>query len=235
MLTIIEQLRFAILERPIVSLSTVTDSAPRADKSALINRPHADVLIIGGGINGIVTFFDLALQGVDVAMVDRADFLSGIITAPIRLLITHGTGKPSERGALLIKVGLMIYDTFSRDGGNVPRHRSKARKAARSEFPKRNQDVKYTASYYDASMYGPERLALDVLVDGRNAGLHRARSANYVRGIDVSGDSVLLQDKLTGEEFTFTAKGVDNTSGPWTDLTNRALGKPTSFMGGTKG
>ena len=30
----------------------------------------SDVLIIGGGINGIATFRDLALQGVDVALVE---------------------------------------------------------------------------------------------------------------------------------------------------------------------
>ena len=38
-------------------------------------RPHAQVLIIGGGINGVGTFRDLALQGVDVALVElEADF-----------------------------------------------------------------------------------------------------------------------------------------------------------------
>ena len=33
---------------------------------ALAERPYADVLIVGGGINGLATFRDLALQGVDV-------------------------------------------------------------------------------------------------------------------------------------------------------------------------
>ena len=49
-------------------------------QSALRERPRARVLIIGAGINGIATFRDLALQGVDVAIVDKGDFVSGAST-----------------------------------------------------------------------------------------------------------------------------------------------------------
>ena len=34
------------------------------------NNPRVSVLIVGAGINGIGTFRDLALQGVDVLLVD---------------------------------------------------------------------------------------------------------------------------------------------------------------------
>jgi len=151
----------------------------RAEVAALRSRPNASVVIIGGGINGIATFRDLALQGVDVVLVERDDFVSGassasshmihggirylengefrlvresvrernaliriaphyvkplqttvpiystfagILSAPLRFL-THRQGRPTERGAALIKAGLTIYDAFSRDGGSVPRHR----------------------------------------------------------------------------------------------------------------
>lgn len=275
-------------------------------------RPTADVLIIGGGINGIATFRDLALQGLDVALVDRGDFVSGassasshmihggirylengefrlvresvqernrlihtaphyvrplattipifstfsgILSAPFRLLVTHGRGKPNERGALLIKMGLMLYDTFSRDGGSVARHRFVGRKKSLAELPQMNPEVKYTATYYDASMHDPERLALDVLRDGVEAGAgsagagkasagkasahqtgaDRARAANYVRAVGSNSGTIRLRDEITGEEFDFTARVVLNTSGPWTDLTNSALGERTAYMGGTKG
>ncbi|MEV8024367.1 glycerol-3-phosphate dehydrogenase/oxidase [Microbacterium sp. NPDC080220] len=264
----------------------------RPQVEALRARPHAQVLVIGGGINGIATFRDLALQGVDVALVERGDYVSGassasshmvhggvrylengefrlvqeavternallrtaphyvrplettipifktfsgILTAPFRLLFTHGTGKPNERGALLIKVGLMIYDTFSRDGGSVPRHVFRRAKRSLQAFPQMNKDVAYTASYYDASMHDPERLALDVLFDGVRAGGEQARPANYLSVDGVDGDQVTLLDETTGERFGFTADVIVNTSGPWTDLTNDALGQPTTFMGGTKG
>ena len=83
--------------------------------------------------------------------------------------LTHKSGKPQERGAFLIKVGLTIYDTFSRDGGTVPRHRFLGRKKSLAELPSLDPKIKYTATYYDASMHDPERLALDVLQDGRSA------------------------------------------------------------------
>ncbi|WP_454140964.1 glycerol-3-phosphate dehydrogenase/oxidase [Microbacterium lacticum] len=269
---------------------TTSATTNRSNIQALRDRPHADVLIVGGGINGVGTFRDLALQGVDVALVERGDYVSGassasshmihgglrylengefrlvreavvernallrnathfvkplpttipihktfsgILTAPFRLLFTHGRGKPRERGALLIKVGLTIYDTFSRDGGSLPRHTFHGRKASHERFPDLDDRFAYTATYYDASLHDPERLALDVLRDGQQEGA--ARSVNYVSAVGANGNAVTLRDEVSGEEFDFTAKVVVNTSGPWTDLTNRALGKPTRFMGGTKG
>jgi len=269
---------------------TESKATIRPNIQALKDRPHADVLIIGGGINGIATFRDLALQGVDVALVERDDYvsgassasshmihggvrylengefrlvkesvternrlvrnaphfvrplpttipihrtISGILTAPFRLLVTHGRGKPSERGALLIKLGLVMYDTFSRDGGAVPRHRFHGRRRSRELFPDLDDRFRYTATYYDASMHDPERLALDVLRDGARE--ESARAANYAPVVAADGKAVIIRDAVTGEEFPFTADVVVNTSGPWTDITNGALGAPTRFMGGTKG
>ncbi|HET9910463.1 MAG TPA: FAD-dependent oxidoreductase, partial [Anaerolineales bacterium] len=49
--------------------------------SALKNKPGVSVLIVGGGINGIGTFRDLALNGVDVLLVEKSDFCSGASAA----------------------------------------------------------------------------------------------------------------------------------------------------------
>ncbi len=262
----------------------------------LAERPYADVLIVGGGINGLATFRDLALQGVDVALVERGDYVSGasaasshmihggirylengefrlvheavternallriaphyvrplqttipifstfsgVLTAPLRFL-RHGAGKHRERGAALIKIGLVIYDSFSRGGGllgkgSVPRHTFYGRTRSLSVLPELNPGVKYTATYWDASLHDPERLALDVLRDGRAAGGDRARAANYTAAVGTEGGKVLLRDVVTGEEAAFAASVVINASGPWTDLTNDALGDATAYMGGTKG
>lgn len=258
----------------------------------LRERPHADVLIIGGGINGIATFRELALQGVDVALVERSDFVSGasaasshmvhggirylengefrlvkeavsernrllrtaphyvkplettipvfktfsgILSAPFRLLITHGRGAPQERGAVLIKLGLMMYDTFSRGGGRVPRHKFHGRRRSLEALPELNPEVLYTATYFDASMPSPERLALDVLGDALASEARTVRAANYVSAIGSNEGSVRLRDEETAEEIDFSAKVIVNTSGPWTDLTNEALGRRSRYMGGTKG
>ncbi|WP_425861581.1 glycerol-3-phosphate dehydrogenase/oxidase [Arthrobacter sp. TWP1-1] len=276
----------------------------RPQVEALKARPNAKVLIVGGGINGVGTFRDLALQGIDVALVERGDYcqgasgasshmihggirylengefrlvkesvverngllkiaphyvkplqttipifstFSGILSAPMRFL-THKQGKPQERGAFLIKVGLSLYDAFSRDGGTVPRHEFKGRKKALAELPQLPANIKYAATYYDASVHNPERLTLDVLQDGEKAGLSgvsnaadsnaadaKARATNYLAMTAVKDDGVELTDQLTGETFTFTADVIINTTGAWVDMTNTAIGAGTSFMGGTKG
>ena len=54
------------------------------------------VLIIGGGINGVGTFRDLALNGVDVLLVDRADFCSGASAASSHM--AHGGIRYLENG-----------------------------------------------------------------------------------------------------------------------------------------
>jgi len=271
-------------------IDSTHSSAERAEVRAVRESGRTSVLVIGGGINGISTFRDLALQGVDVLLVERGDFasgassasshmihggirylengefrlvresveerngllkiaphfvkplqttipiystFSGILSAPLRFL-THKSGKPQERGAFLIKVGLTIYDTFSRDGGSVPRHRFLGRKKSLAELPSLDPKIKYTATYYDASMHDPERLALDVLQDGRVA--HPgAQALNYVEAIGRDGYQVLLRDRESGTEFAVRADVVVNASGPWTDLTNDALGTDSRFMGGTKG
>ncbi|MFF1878138.1 FAD-dependent oxidoreductase [Leifsonia sp. NPDC058230] len=262
----------------------------RNEVERLRERPNAQVLIVGGGINGLGTFRDLALQGVDVVLVERNDFVSGasaasshmihggvrylengefrlvkesvterngllkiaphyvkplkttipifstfsgILAAPLRF-VTHKQGKPKERGAFLIKTGLTIYDFFSRDGGTVPRHQFHGRTKSLQAQPELNPGIKYTATYFDASVHDPERLALDVLADGLAAGPH-ARAVNYVEAIGVRDGGVLVRDRETGAEFTIAAQVVVNASGPWTDLTNQALGEPTEYMGGTKG
>lgn len=276
--------------------STTPRPGVREQLEALKARPHAQVLIIGGGINGVGTFRDLALQGIDVALVERGDYcqgasgasshmihggirylengefrlvkesveerngllkiaphyvkplqttipifstFSGILSAPIRFL-THKQGKPQERGAFLIKVGLTLYDFFSRDGGTVPRHDFKSRKKALSELPQLHPGIKYAATYYDASVHNPERLTLDVLQDGEKAGgssegIGQARPTNYVAVTAVKDDGVELTDQLTGESFVFTADVIINTTGAWVDMTNADMGAETRFMGGTKG
>lgn len=276
---------------PVTDNIDIPASSERDQLAALRARPHAEVLIIGGGINGIGTFRDLALQGVDVVLIERNDWssgasaasshmihggirylengefrlvkesvgerngllriaphyvkplpttipifstFSGITTAPLRFL-THKQGRPKERGAALIKIGLSIYDSFSRGGGVVPRHRFVGRRRSLAALPKLNPGVKYTATYYDGSLVNPERLALDVLLDGIAAGGEKARAVNYTEAIGTADGKVRVRDNVSGDEFEISADVVVNATGPWTDLTNEALGSRTRFMGGTKG
>jgi glycerol-3-phosphate dehydrogenase len=54
----------------------------------LRNHPDVSVLIIGGGINGIGLFNELALQGIDVLLVEKSDFCAGASAGMTRII--HG-------------------------------------------------------------------------------------------------------------------------------------------------
>ena len=62
------------------------------DRQAIVDdissRPDVSVLIVGGGINGAGLLRELALQGVDALLVDKADFCSGASAASSRMV--HG-------------------------------------------------------------------------------------------------------------------------------------------------
>jgi glycerol-3-phosphate dehydrogenase len=64
--------------------------------SSLKSNPEVSVLIVGAGINGIGTFRDLALNSVDVLLVDRADFCSGASSASSHM--AHGGVRYLENG-----------------------------------------------------------------------------------------------------------------------------------------
>ena len=58
-------------------------------------RPDVPVLILGGGINGTGLLRELALQGADCLLVDRADFAAGATSASSRMI--HGGMRYLER------------------------------------------------------------------------------------------------------------------------------------------
>ncbi|PJH75932.1 MAG: FAD-dependent oxidoreductase, partial [Anaerolineae bacterium CG_4_9_14_0_8_um_filter_58_9] len=62
----------------------------------LQQHPDVSVLILGGGINGAGTFRDLSLNGVDVLLIDRADFCSGASAASSHM--AHGGIRYLENG-----------------------------------------------------------------------------------------------------------------------------------------
>jgi glycerol-3-phosphate dehydrogenase len=247
------------------------------------------VLIVGGGINGVGTFRDLTLQGVDTLLIDRSDFcsgasaassrmahggirylengefrlvreavqernrmiqnapslvkplpttipifktFSGILNAPLKFL--GWLEKPSERGGIIIKVGLIFYDAFTGKNRTVPRHIFDGRRKAIQKYPALNPSIRYAATYYDGIILSPERLTIEVLIDAEKMGDH-ARSLNYVRLLGANQDTVILWDELTGNNIEVRPKLIINAAGPWIDATNRILGKPTQYVGPTKG
>jgi len=251
--------------------------------------PHVSVLIVGAGINGIGTFRDLARNGVDVLLIDRADFcsgasaasshmahggirylengefrlvreavqernymienaphivrplpttipifriFSGLLNAPLKFLGL--LDRPSERGSLVIKIGLMLYDAYTGRQRTVPRHRFMNRQESLDRWSQLNPAVVHTATYYDGAILQPERLGLELILDAE-AENARAHALNYVSLHGQDGQSVVLRDDLTGTTYKVMPRILVNATGPWIDLTNRALGCETRLIGGTKG
>ena len=261
----------------------------RPEFASLRNHADVPVLIVGGGINGIGLLAELALQGVDVLLVERSDFCAGTSAAMTRII--HGglrylenaefrlvreslrernrllknaphyvkplattipifswtsgivpairnvlgwPAKPGNRGALLIKTGLVWYDFLAGRKSPLPRHRFRFRQAALALRPTLNPEVICTATYYDAKITYPERLALELVLDAE-AACPGARALNYVRPVSAAGGTVVLRDEVSGETCEVRPRIVVNATGPWIDFTNRGLGRESLFIGGTKG
>ena len=255
---------------------------------------NPSVLIVGGGINGIGLYRDLALQGIDVLLVERNDFCSGASAALSRMIhgglryleqgdfklvresleernallrnaphyvsplattipifdyssgILNGllqflrlTDRPGKRGALVIKLGLSLYDFFTRTRRETPTHRFRGQKDTFRHWPDFHPDVKCSATYYDAWVTYPERLGLEMIMDVDQSNADAA-AINYVSVASSQSSTVTLKDEVTGEEFLVQPKILVNATGAWIDLTNDALQSgdisPVSKMvGGTKG
>lgn len=257
--------------------------------NSIKNKPNLSVLIVGAGINGIGTFRDLALNGVDVLLVDRGDFcsgasaasshmahggirylengefrlvreavrernrmiqnaphivrplpttipmfkyFSGLLNAPLKFL--GWLDKPSERGSVIIKLGLMMYDAYTGKTRTVPRHQFFSHTESLNRWKSLNPEIANTATYYDGLISNPERLALEILLDAE-ADNSNAHALNYVSMVSGEKDTIILRDELTDETYEVHPDLVINAAGPWIDFANHSLGLSTRYVGGTKG
>ena len=251
--------------------------------------PLPDVLIVGGGINGVGTFRDLAAQGVPALLVEAGDFSSGTSAAPSRLI--HGglryletgeaalvreslvernlllknahhlvhpqpiwvplkswlggaatavarffrlTRTPGRKGAVPVKLGLMLYDTFGRAHQTMPDHRMLSARAARAEMPALAADVKAVAEYYDARISHPERLVMELVADAE-ADCPEALAVPYVAAGAQEGGRIALHDRIGGETLHVAPRLVVNAAGAWVDRVQADLGFAGRLMGGTRG
>ncbi len=141
---------------------------------------------------------------------------------------------PRSRGALLIKIGLMLYDFYGARHRVMPKHSTAGRAASLRELPALTPDIVATGTYYDATVTHPERLILELVRDGL-ADSPRSAALNHVR-LERAADGALTVHSLTGEAAAIVRpKIVVNAAGPWIDEVNAILGEPSRMIGGTKG
>ncbi|WFS04846.1 glycerol-3-phosphate dehydrogenase/oxidase [Rhizobium tumorigenes] len=154
------------------------------------------------------------------------------IFAALRTLF-GSTSAPRSRGAILIKIGLSIYDYYGSRDRVMPRHKLIGRKQALRDIPAMTKSIVATGTYYDAKISHPERLVLELVTDGLDAN-PRSAMANYTT-LTSATDGVLTFQPENGPAFSVRPKLVVNAAGPWIDHVNAALGAPSKMIGGTKG
>jgi glycerol-3-phosphate dehydrogenase len=266
----------------------------RDEKLAKIAENSAfDVIVVGGGINGIGVFRELSLQGLRVLLVEQNDYCSGCSAAPSRMIhgglrylengefdlvreslqerdallrnaphmvrplpttvpirsvfsgmfnglanFLHLPTKPAERGALTIKIGLILYDWVTRHQRVLPKHDFHGPQNTRGKWPQLRKDAKFTATYYDAWISHPERLGLELLDDSEAAN-PQSIALNYASLASDDDGNLILSDKETSANYSVTTKTIVNATGAWVDVT--AAQMPGSYDGtspmveGTKG
>lgn len=251
-----------------------------------------DVIVIGGGINGLGVYRELAVQGLRVLLVERNDFCSGCSAAPSRMIhgglrylengefdlvreslaerdallrnaphmvrplpttipITSlfsglfnaatsffgGSGKPSNRGALPIKVGLSLYDYVTRKNRMLPKHSFRSAKSTWRQWPSLTRKLLFSATYYDAWISHPERLGVELITDTETLAPESV-AVNYAE-LAVAEGAYSVTDRETGKNYPVTAKAVVNASGAWLDEVIAQLSpqktKPAPLVSGTKG
>lgn len=242
------------------------------DRNEILERleknPEVDVLIVGGGINGAGSFMDMAINDVNVLLIDRGDFCSGtsatsshmahggirylengefrlvreavaernrmiqnsphmvkplptvipifkfwsgLLNAPFKFL--NLLDKPAERGGLVIKIGLIFYDSFTGKNRTVPAHQFLNKKQSLERYPHLNKDVMFTAKYYDGLMLSPERLNSEIILDAEKLGKN-AMALNYVSLEGISENGVTLIDGNSEKELMVKPKIIINATGP---------------------
>ncbi len=253
-----------------------------------------DVAVVGGGINGIGVFRELALQGLRVLLVERSDFCSGCSAAPSRMIhgglrylengelslvkeslaerddllrtashmvrplptaipivtvfsgllnaaasfLSGSEGRPARRGALPIKIGLTLYDLLTGKRRALAGHTFRGRQPTREQWPDLADDVRFSASYFDAWISHPERLGLELVADAEAIG-PTSVALNYTT-LDRSPDgSYRLVDMAGGGSWPVSAGVIINATGAWLDDTKATLSDDEAagerLVEGTKG
>ena len=157
---------------------------------------------------------------------------SGLLNAPLKFV--NLLDRPSERGALVIKIGLIFYDSFTRKQKTVPRHKFFGRSEALARYPYLNEKIKYAALYYDGQLLSPERMTIEIILDGEDEGEH-AKALNYASFNKIENGQVVIKDEETGELLSVKPKVIINAAGPWIDYVNKNAGVDSKYIGGTKG
>lgn len=154
------------------------------------------------------------------------------IGAALRTLFGSTTA-PRSRGALLIKIGMAMYDFYGARHRVMPRHALWSKRRALREIAPLTPSIVAAGTYYDAQVNLPERLVLELVQDGLKAS-PGSIALNYARLQETDG-TALHYRAADSSVVTIRPRIVVNAAGPWIDTANAEIGAPSKLIGGTKG
>lgn len=164
--------------------------------------------------------------------VPALSWTGGLLQAGLRFL--RLLRNPGPKGAAILKIGLVIFDGFSRKLRSMPRHRLIPYARAVARMPGLSQKIKVVAEYYDARITHPERLTLELAADAERD-CADTLALPYVSLEGTDGEEVVLRDEISGQTIRCRPSLVVNCGGAWADVVDHRLGIEAELIGGTRG
>ncbi len=141
----------------------------------------------------------------------------------------------TRRPAWQLQAGLALYDMLAMYRG-VPSHRRLSEERLHTLVPPLSGETRGGFTFFDARVIAPERLALDLALEGERDGAFIQNHAP-VRRIEMRGGHVAaIEVEADGNRVTVPAKAVVNAAGPWVDAVNAVAEMPRrELLGVTRG
>ena len=138
----------------------------------------------------------------------------------------------SDRGSLITRLGLTLYDIYGRKFAKMPKHRILSRAQLDRMVPGLDPGIVAAGLYYEGRISHAERLGLELVLDGE--ALHPASRALNHAHIVAQSDGIVRYEH-EGRLFQVRPRIIVNAGGAWIDAINTAIGIPSQLMGGSKG
>ncbi|WEK52148.1 MAG: FAD-dependent oxidoreductase [Candidatus Kaistia colombiensis] len=200
---------FRYLERGEIEL--VRESVEERDR-LIANAPHA-------------------VRPIRVVLPLRSRF-GGLFAAPLRFLrLLPGHGLP---GIVPMAIGARLYDALAGRSPVLPRSGVAAGKSARRRFPYLDRKFAGAVWTYEGRIHAPERVAIELVEDGVASGGGSA-ALNYCRLVAAEGTTLHLENQLSGQSFSVTARAVVNAAGAHADKVAALFGIREKMTGGIAG
>ena len=156
--------------------------------------------------------------------------LKGILPSAMRFLGLKA--KMTDRGSLITRAGLIVYDAYGRRFRTMPTHRILGRRALDARVSRMERGIVAAGLYYEGQLSHAERLGLELVLDAERDNA-ASRALNHARVESVESGTVTIRHP--GGVETVRPRVIVNAGGAWIDSVNADLGIPSALMGGSKG